>query len=97
MAKRLRRIIRRPAFSYAVWVTVPPTLAGLNLLVRRRWAALAAWSIVGFTVLSLYASPVVLCWYATPMFQLLPLVMGLGFVGVEGRNRGTDAYGPVMR
>ncbi len=91
VAKRLRRIIRRPAFSYAVWVTFLPMLAGLYLLVRRRWMALAAWSLVGFTVLSLYASPVVLCWYATPMFQLLPLVMGLGFVGVEGCGISEDA------
>lgn len=76
------RALAFPVFSYAVYLTYLPALMAFYFISRRRWRHLAAWSLFGFAVLSLYASPIVLCWFAVPVFHMLPLVVGLGFIAV---------------
>lgn len=69
--------------SMALYVTWIPLAAGLALAVRparRRYGpALAAYGLLAFTVLSLYASPVALFWYPIPVFLTLPLFVVLPF------------------
>lgn len=69
--------------SMALYVTWIPLAAGLALVVRparRRYGpALAAYGLLAFTVLSLYASPVALFWYPIPVFLTLPLFVVLPF------------------
>ena len=69
--------------SMALYVTWIPLAAGLALVVRparRRYGpALAAYGLLAFTVLSLYASPVALFWYPIPVFLALPLFVVLPF------------------
>lgn len=64
--------------SMALYVTWIPLAAGLALVVRparRRYGpALAAYGLLAFTVLSLYASPMALFWYPIPVFLTLPLL-----------------------
>lgn len=72
-----------PLTSMALYVTWIPLAAGLALAVRparRRYGpALAAYGLLAFTVLSLYASPVALFWYPIPVFLTLPLFVVLPF------------------
>lgn len=72
-----------PLTSMALYVTWIPLAAGLALVVRparRRYGpALAAYGLLAFTVLSLYASPVALFWYPIPVFLTLPLFVVLPF------------------
>lgn len=72
-----------PLTSMALYVTWIPLAAGLALAVRparRRYGpALAAYGLLAFTVLSLYASPVALFWYPIPVFLTLPLFVVLSF------------------
>lgn len=72
-----------PLTSMALYVTWIPLAAGLALVVRparRRYGpALAAYGLLAFTVLSLYASPVALFWYPIPVFLALPLFVVLPF------------------
>lgn len=69
--------------SMALYVTWIPLAAGLALVVRparRRYGpALAAYGLLAFTVLSLYASPMALFWYPIPVFLALPLFVVLPF------------------
>ncbi len=69
--------------SMALYVTWIPLAAGLALVVRparRRYGpALAAYGLLAFTVLSLYASPMALFWYPIPVFLTLPLFVVLPF------------------
>ena len=69
--------------SMALYVTWIPLAAGLALVVRparRRYGpALAAYGLLAFTVLSLYASPMALFWYPIPVFLSLPLFVVLPF------------------
>lgn len=82
--ERVGRIVKRsvetPVLSYAVYLTYLPLLMAAYFISRRRWRHLAAWSLFGLTALSLYASPIVLCWFATPAFHMLPGMVGLGFI-----------------
>ena len=72
-----------PLTSMALYVTWIPLAAGLALVVRparRRYGpALAAYGLLAFTVLSLYASPMALFWYPIPVFLALPLFVVLPF------------------
>ena len=72
-----------PLTSMALYVTWIPLAAGLALAVRparRRYGpALAAYGLLAFTVLSLYASPMALFWYPIPVFLALPLFVVLPF------------------
>lgn len=72
-----------PLTSMALYVTWIPLAAGLALAVRparRRYGpALAAYGLLAFTVLSLYASPMALFWYPIPVFLTLPLFVVLPF------------------
>ena len=66
-----------PLTSMALYVTWIPLAIGLALVVRparrRCGPALAAYGLLLFTVLSLYASPEALFWYPIPVFFALPL------------------------
>lgn len=80
----VKRSVENPASSYAVYLTYLPLLIAAYFISRRRWRNLAAWSLFGLTALSLYASPIVLCWFATPAFHMLPGMVGLGFIRRDG-------------
>ncbi|MCI1832034.1 MAG: DUF6020 family protein [Bifidobacterium sp.] len=80
VAARIRHYAHSPVASYSIYVTYIPLMVALYLATRRRWPALAAWSVLGFTSLSLFASPSALCWFMTPIFSMLPLFTGLGFI-----------------
>ena len=86
VVETINNAVDSPALSYAVYLTYVPVLMGLYFMSRRRWRHLAAWSMLGFTVLSLYFSPIVMCWFAVPAFDMLPLMVGLGFVRASESN-----------
>lgn len=81
VAQWIRQVTEHnPLTSIGLYVTYIPLALGWYLLVRRRWAALIAWSFLAWNVLSLYASPMVLFWYAIPVFVILPLFCALPFM-----------------
>lgn len=65
--------------SMGLYVTLIPLAAGLYLLTRRRWLALAAWVFLLMFVLQLIASPAALYWYPVPLYFVLPAFAGLIF------------------
>lgn len=60
-----------------VYIVYIPLFVALYLFSRKRWEDLTAWSLLGFTVLSLFASPVALQWYAIPLMFTLPVFVAL--------------------
>lgn len=74
-----------PLKSMALYVTYIPLAIGLYLLTRRRWRGLAAWTFLGFDVVSLYLSPLALFWYPVAVYFMLPAFNGLIFIP-EPRN-----------
>lgn len=72
-----------PFTSVGLYVTCIPLALGWYLLVRRRWTALVAWSFLAWTILSLYVSPLVLFWYAIPVYLVLPLFGALPFMNED--------------
>ena len=72
--------------SMGLYVTLIPLAAGLYLLTRRRWLALAAWVFLLMFVLQLIASPAALYWYPVPLYFVLPAFAGLIF-DKNGRQR----------
>lgn len=63
--------------SYAYYVTYIPLALLLYCVTRRRRLLLAAWMPLAATVFVLYASPIVLPWYALPLFHVLPVFVGM--------------------
>lgn len=72
--------------SYAYYVTYIPLALLLYCITRRRRLLLAAWMPLAATVFVLYASPIVLPWYALPLFHVLPLFVGM----TASRNAGSS-------
>lgn len=88
-----------PLTAMGLYVTWIPLAVGVVLIVgavRRRalrrgdvaGPRLAAYGLLVFTVLSLYASPEALFWYPIPVFLSLPLFTALPFLG--GRAERTE-------
>ncbi|WP_318643730.1 DUF6020 family protein [Bifidobacterium platyrrhinorum] len=73
-----------PLSAMALYVTWIPLATGIALIVQavrhRNGRKLAAFGLLFFTVLSLYASPEALFWYPIPVFLSLPLFTALPFV-----------------
>ena len=69
-----------PVKSMALYVTYIPLAIGLYLLTRKRWHNLAAWSFLGFGIVSLYFSPMALFWYPIAVYFMLPAFGCLIFV-----------------
>ena len=92
LSEQGRQRYGNPLKSMALYVTYIPLIIGSYLLTRKRWHGLAAWTFLGFDVVSLYLSPLALFWYPAVVYFMIPAFSGLIFVpdpsnGEIGRTR----------
>lgn len=73
---RIFDVLSRVHF-FAVYATYVPLLLLVYGVSRRRWASVTAGSMLGFSVLVLYLSPLAFTWYVMPVCFMLPLFVGV--------------------
>lgn len=79
---RLRFIV-----SFGLWCTWIPLIGFFYALRRRNKEAMCAFLVPGATLLSLLIGPMVLYWYAIPMFYTAPLAFTLGFMRADDAKK----------
>lgn len=76
--------------SIGLWCTWIPLIGFLYALRKRSGPALLAFIVPGATLLSLCIGPMVLYWYAVPLFYIAPLTLALGAIQHPSHQRETE-------